>query len=114
MRKIKAMSDNNTDIPRNLFIILISFTVFVLFIISSAMVAYFVWDISPSDERLKNETEALKTSATIFGGIAVFINAYYAAKRWEAMDKGAEAANKTAKAALQNAQAAQDKQITGC
>jgi hypothetical protein len=44
----------------------------------------------------------------------VFINAYYAAKRWEAMDKGAEAANKTAKAALQNAQAAQDKQITGC
>jgi hypothetical protein len=51
------MSDNNTDIPRNLFIILISFTVFVLFIISSAMVAYFVWDIYPSDERLKNETE---------------------------------------------------------
>ena len=106
------MSDNKTDTPRNSFIFLISFTVFALFIISSVMVAYFVWDISPSDERLKNEMEALKTNATIFGGIAVFINAFYAAKRWEAMDKSAEAANKTAKAALQNAQAAQDKQIT--
>ncbi|WP_298910725.1 pentapeptide repeat-containing protein [uncultured Nostoc sp.] len=106
------MSDNKTDTPRNSFIFLISFTVFALFIISSVMVAYFVWDISPSDERLKNEMEALKTNATIFGGIAVFINAFYAAKRWEAMDKSADAANKTAKAALQNAQAAQDKQIT--
>ncbi|WP_375500350.1 pentapeptide repeat-containing protein [uncultured Nostoc sp.] len=106
------MSDNKTDTPRNSFILLISFFVFALFIISSVMVAHFVWDISPLDERLKNETEALKTTATIFGVIAVFINAYYAAKRWEAMDKSAEAANKTAKAALQNAQAAQDKQIT--
>ncbi|MGJ5628910.1 pentapeptide repeat-containing protein [Nostoc sp. CALU 1950] len=104
------MSDNKTDTPRNSFIVLILFIG--LFIISSFLVAYFVWDISSSDERLKNETEALKTTATIFGGIAVFINAYYAAKRWEAMDKSAEAANKTAKAALQNAQAAQDKQIT--
>ncbi|MEH2439580.1 pentapeptide repeat-containing protein [Nostoc sp.] len=104
------MSDNNTDTPRNSFIVLILFIG--LFIISCFIVAYFVWDISQSDERLKNETEALKTTATIFGGIAVFINAYYAAKRWEAMDKSAEAANKTAKAALQNAQAAQDKQIT--
>ncbi|MEH2015281.1 pentapeptide repeat-containing protein [Nostoc sp.] len=106
------MSDNKTDTPRNSFIFLISFTVFALFIISSVMVAYFLWDISPSDERLKNEMEALKTTATIFGVIAVLINAYYAAKRWEAMDKSADAANKTAKAALQNAQAAQDKQIT--
>nr|MDZ8047875.1 pentapeptide repeat-containing protein [Nostoc sp. DedQUE02] len=104
------MSDNKTDTPRNSFIVLILFIG--LFIISFFIIAYFVWDISPSDERLKNETEALKTTATIFGGIAVFINAYYAAKRWEAMDKSAEAANKTAKAALQNAQAAQDKQIT--
>ncbi|MEH1907639.1 pentapeptide repeat-containing protein [Nostoc sp.] len=42
----------------------------------------------------------------------MFINAYFAAKRWEAMDKSAEAANKSAEAALINAEAAQDKQIT--
>ena len=68
------MSDNNTDTPRNSFIFLIPFGVFALFIISSVMVAYFVWDISPLDERLKNEMEALKTNATIFGGFAVLIN----------------------------------------
>ncbi|WP_373530807.1 hypothetical protein [Nostoc sp.] len=104
------MSDKNTDTPRNSFIVLISFSG--LFIISLVIVACVVWHIPPIDERLKNETEALKTTATIFGGIAVFINAYYAAKRWEAMDKSAEAAIKSADAALRNAEAAQDKQIT--
>ncbi|MEH2240587.1 pentapeptide repeat-containing protein [Nostoc sp.] len=104
------MSDNNTDTPKNSFIFLISFIVF--FIISCVIIACVVWYISPIDERLKNATEALKITATIFGVIAVFINAYYAAKRAEAMDKSAEAANKSAEAALKNAEAAQDKQIT--
>ncbi|MCW5317397.1 pentapeptide repeat-containing protein [Nostoc sp. KVJ3] len=104
------MSDNKTDTPRNSFIVLILFIV--LFIISSVIVGCFVWHIPLIDERVKNETEALKTTATIFGAIAVFINAYYAAKRAEAMDKSAEAANKSAEAALRNAEAAQDKQIT--
>lgn len=99
------MSENNTDTQRNSLIFIISFTVFALFIISSVVVAWFIWRISDLNELLKNETEALKTTATIFGGIAVFINAYYAAKRWEAMDKSAFAA-------LKNAEAAQDKQIT--
>ncbi|WP_375470138.1 hypothetical protein [uncultured Nostoc sp.] len=62
------MSDNKTDTPRNSFIFLISFIVFALFIISSVMVAYFVWDISPSDERLKNEMEANLQEANLRGG----------------------------------------------
>jgi uncharacterized protein YjbI with pentapeptide repeats len=99
------MSENSTDTSKNSFIFIISFIVFVLFLISSILVTCFVWHISPLEERLKNETEALKTNAIIFGVIGAFINAYYAAKRWEAMDKSAEAA-------LQNAKAAQDKQIT--
>ncbi|QSJ18398.1 pentapeptide repeat-containing protein [Nostoc sp. UHCC 0702] len=113
------MSENNTDTRRNSLIFIISLTVFALFIISCIFVGWFVWRISELNELLKNETEALKTTATIFGGIAVFINAYYAAKRWEAMDKSAEAANESAKAALKNAEAAlknaqvaEDKQIT--
>ena len=71
------------------------------------------------DKGIKSVIEGLKVLATIFGGIAILGNLYYAAKRAKALDASAIAANatakaalKNAKAALKNAKAAQDKQIT--
>jgi hypothetical protein len=64
------------------------------------------------DKGIKSVIEGLKVLATIFGGIAILGNLFYAAKRAKALDASAIAANATAKAALENAEAAQDKQIT--
>ncbi|MEW6496619.1 MAG: pentapeptide repeat-containing protein [Cyanobacteriota bacterium] len=71
------------------------------------------------DKGIKSVIEGLKVVATIFGGIAILGNLFYAAKRAKALDASAIAANATAKAALENAkaalknaEAAQDKQIT--
>jgi uncharacterized protein YjbI with pentapeptide repeats len=71
------------------------------------------------DKGIKSVIEGLKVLATIFGGIAILGNLFYAAKRAKALDASAIAANATAKAALENAraalknaEAAQEKQIT--
>ncbi|MEH2378994.1 MAG: pentapeptide repeat-containing protein [Nostoc sp.] len=111
------MSDNNTDARRNWLIVLPSF-IFILFLIA-VFLAFVNAEGLSTEQRLDYGIKALTTTGTIFVGIAVFINAFYAAKRAEAMDKSAEAANKSAEAAnksaeaaLRNAEAAQDKQIT--
>ncbi|MEH1970369.1 pentapeptide repeat-containing protein [Nostoc sp.] len=103
------MSDNNTDALRN-WLIVLPF-IFILFLIAVFLAFVNVEGLS-TEQRLNYGIKALTTTGTIFVGIAVFINAFYAAKRAEAMDKSAEAANKSAEAALRNAEAAQDKQIT--
>lgn len=110
------MSDKNTDPLRNWLIVLPFIFIVCLFIVFLAFVN--VEGLS-TEQRLDYGIKALTTTGTIFVGIAVFINAFYAAKRAEAMDKSAEAANKSAEAAnksaeaaLRNAEAAQDKQIT--
>ncbi|MEH2118391.1 pentapeptide repeat-containing protein [Nostoc sp.] len=116
MTKTKAMSDNKTDTLKGCLIILaIIFIVFlgaVIWIFLSSDFAFLNPKGLETEQRLNYGTKALTTLGTIFGGFAVLINAYYAAKRWEAMDKSAEAANKSAEAALKNAEAAQDKQIS--
>ncbi|MEH1841433.1 MAG: pentapeptide repeat-containing protein [Nostoc sp.] len=110
------MSDSKTDTLKDWLIILS--TVFIVFLIAVTLIFLFsdFAFLNPkgleTEQRLDYGAKALTTLGTIFGGFAVLINAFYAAKRWEAMDKSAEAANKTAEAALKNAQAAQDKQIT--
>ncbi|WP_176726996.1 pentapeptide repeat-containing protein, partial [Nostoc sp. KVJ20] len=110
------MSDKNTDPLRNWLIVLPFIFIVCLFIVFLAFVNVEGLSI---EQRLDYGIKALTTTGTIFVGIAVFINAFYAAKRAEALDKSAEAANKsaeaankTAEAALKNAEAAQDKQIT--
>lgn len=110
------MSDNETDALRN-WLIVLAF-IFILFLIAVFLAFVNVEGLS-TEQRLNYGTKALTTTGTIFAGIAVFINAFYAAKRAEAMDKSAEAANKSAEAAnksaeaaLINAASAQDKQIT--
>ncbi|MEP0873183.1 pentapeptide repeat-containing protein [Trichocoleus desertorum AS-A10] len=54
------------------------------------------------DKQVNTVIEALKVTATVFGGFAVLINAYYAAKRAEAMDKTAIAAEKNIEVGLKN------------
>ncbi len=110
------MSDNSTDALRNWLIVLPVIFIFFLFIV---FLAFLNVEGLSIEQRLDYGIKALTTTGTIFAGIAVFINAFYAAKRAEAMDKSALAANdsaqaalKNAEVALKNAQTAEDKQIT--
>lgn len=117
------MSENKTDTLKD-WLIILAF-IFILTLVSVVWLflfsdfAFFNAKVLEFSQRIDYGTKVLTTTGTIFGGLAVLINAYYAAKRWEAMDKSAMAANESAKAALknaeaaiQNAKAAQDKQIT--
>lgn len=110
------MSENNTDALRT-WLIVLPF-IFILFLAAVFLAFVNVEDLT-TEQRLDYGIKALTTTGTIFAGIAVFINAFYAAKRAEAMEKSALAANESAKAALKNAEAAlknaviaEDKQIT--
>jgi uncharacterized protein YjbI with pentapeptide repeats len=110
------MSDNNTDGQRT-WLIVLPF-IFILFV-AGVFLAFVNVEGLTIEQRLEYGIKALTTTGTIFAGIAVFINAFYAAKRAEAMEKSALAANESAKAALKNAEAAlknaviaEDKQIT--
>jgi hypothetical protein len=87
------MSDKNTDPFKNWLIVLPFIFILCLFIVFLA----FVNVEGLSTQRLDDGIKALTTTGTIFVGIAVFINAFYAAKRVEALDKSAEAANKSAR-----------------
>jgi hypothetical protein len=130
------MNDNNEqdDLKqlRNLLITMGSLFVFVFLVVWILLLAIDVVPIRESfsilepkeyfelrDKGIKSVIEGLKVVATIFGGIAILGNLFYAAKRAKALDASAIAANATAKAALENAkaalknaEAAQDKQIT--
>lgn len=96
------MSDHNTDALKNWFFILPFIFILCLFIV---FLAFANLDGLSTEQRLDYGTQALTTVATIFVSIALFINAFYAAKRIEAIDKSAAIA-------LKNAQTAADQQIT--
>ncbi|MEA5553809.1 pentapeptide repeat-containing protein [Anabaena cylindrica UHCC 0172] len=63
-------------------------------------------------EKYDYGTKALTSIGTVFGGIAVFINAFFAAKRAAAMEESAKAANKNVEIARENLKISEDKQIT--
>ncbi|WP_414551026.1 pentapeptide repeat-containing protein [Anabaena sp. CCY 0017] len=63
------------------------------------------------DQRIQYRNQALTTTAIVFLGFAVLINAYYSAKRVEAMQKNAIAAEKSNEISIQNSQLSQDKLI---
>ncbi|MCA1994464.1 MAG: hypothetical protein LDL41_20820, partial [Coleofasciculus sp. S288] len=61
---------------------------------------------------IEPQTQELQITATAFGGLLLVINAYYAAKRAEAMDKTAIAAAETLEISRKNAELTEDRLIT--
>ncbi|MBO3461068.1 pentapeptide repeat-containing protein [Aetokthonos hydrillicola Thurmond2011] len=59
-------------------------------------------------EKIESRTQALATTATLFLGLAVMINAYYARSRSEAMHKNALTAEKNIEIGMKNIQLAQE------
>ncbi|MBE9052632.1 pentapeptide repeat-containing protein [Nostocales cyanobacterium LEGE 11386] len=62
-------------------------------------------------QQIQYRNQALTTTAIVFLGLAVLINAYYAAQRADAMQKNALAAEKSNEISIQNSQLTQDKLI---
>ncbi|MBD2627294.1 pentapeptide repeat-containing protein [Anabaena variabilis FACHB-164] len=109
-------NDNNIDTLGN-WLLAIG-VIFILFVggIFLGILNIECWTLK---EKYEYGTKALTAIGTVFGGIAVFINAFFAAKRAYAMEEtakaaneSAKAANKNAEAANKNAEAANEKQIT--
>ncbi|MBE9199233.1 MULTISPECIES: pentapeptide repeat-containing protein [unclassified Nodularia (in: cyanobacteria)] len=63
------------------------------------------------DQRIQYRTQVLTTTAIIFLGLTVLINAYYSAKRADAMHKNTLAVEKSNEISIQNSQHSQDNLI---
>lgn len=63
-------------------------------------------------QKLQSRNQALITTAIIFLGLGVMINAYYAAKRVDAMYKSALAAEKNVEVSIQNTKLSEDRLIS--
>ena len=133
---VNSMNDNNEqDDLKQLRDLLFTFGILFIFVFLVVWIMLWAIDVVPirdsfiilepkeyfelRDKGIKSVIEGLKVVATIFGGIAILGNLFYAAKRAKALEASAIAANATAKAALENAEAAlknakaaEDKQIT--
>jgi len=64
-----------------------------------------------NQQKIESRTQALTTSATLFLGLAVLINAYYAAKRSEALQKSAIASEKNIEIGMKSVQLGQERLI---
>ncbi|HLP92380.1 MAG TPA: hypothetical protein VK184_27780, partial [Nostocaceae cyanobacterium] len=116
--------NNDLDSPQNLIkfigIIGTSFLAVVVIIIAYfTNLPNFKVEELHTDQIFKYITSSLQITGTIFGGLAVLINAYYASRNAKAAIRNAENTNITAEAAMKNAEAAmknakiaEDKQIT--
>ncbi|MDZ8053502.1 MAG: pentapeptide repeat-containing protein [Aulosira sp. ZfuVER01] len=62
-------------------------------------------------QQIQYGIQALATTAIIFSGLALIVNAYYGAKRAQALHKSAIAAEKNIELSIQNAKLSQDKLI---
>ncbi|MDJ0735173.1 MAG: pentapeptide repeat-containing protein [Nostocaceae cyanobacterium] len=102
------MSANKTD---DCWKWLISISV--VFNVSCAVVLLSVSQIEgiSKQEKIANRNRALTTTATFFLGLAVMMNAYYAAKRAIAMGKSAEVAQKNLELEVQKAHIAEERLI---
>ncbi len=83
----------------------------VIFTVSLSLILLaFSYNEKVSDQQqIENRNQTLTTSAIIFLGLAGMINAYYAAKRAEALEKSAIAADKSIEIQIQNAKLNQDR-----
>lgn len=85
----------------------------VIFLLSLTLIVFvssYVEELTV-DQRIQYRNHVLTSSSILFLGLAVLINAYYAAKRAEAMQKNAIAAEKSNEINIQNSQLSEDKLI---
>jgi uncharacterized protein YjbI with pentapeptide repeats len=103
------MSAKKTDVLRNWLIVVTATSILspiVFFMTSSKM------EELSNQQKIENRTQALSTTATLFLGLAVIIHAYVAAKRAQALQESAIAAQKSNEIAIKNAHLAQERLMT--
>ncbi|CEJ44384.1 pentapeptide repeat-containing protein [Umezakia ovalisporum] len=85
----------------------------VIFVLSLTLIVFLssYFEELTVEQRIQYRNQVLTTSGMVFLGLAVLINAYYAAKRTDAMDRNAMAAEKSNEISIRNSQISQDKLI---
>ncbi|NEU73218.1 pentapeptide repeat-containing protein [Hassallia byssoidea VB512170] len=102
------MSANKTDTLLNrLIAISVIFTVSLTLI----LLAFSHHEKVSTQQKIENRNQTLTTSAIVFLGLAGMINVYYAAKRTEALEKSAIAAQRNIELGIQNTKLNEDRLI---
>ncbi|MBW4571095.1 MAG: pentapeptide repeat-containing protein [Tolypothrix carrinoi HA7290-LM1] len=102
------MSANKTDTLLNrLIAISVIFTVSLTLI----LLAFSHHEKVSTQQEIENRNQTLTTSAIVFLGLAGMINVYYAAKRTEALEKSAIAAQRNIELGIQNTKLNEDRLI---
>jgi uncharacterized protein YjbI with pentapeptide repeats len=88
-------------------------TITVIFVLSLTLIVFVssYREELTVEQRIEYRNQVLTTTGIVFLGLAVLINAYYAAKRAEAMHKNAIAAEKSNEISIQNSRVNQDKLV---
>lgn len=102
------MSAKKTDTFLNW---LIAITTIFTLSLSIILLAFSYNEKLSTQEQIENRNQALTTSAIVFLGLAGMINAYYAAKRAEALEKSAYFAERNIELGIQNTKLNQDRLI---
>ncbi|MBD2571168.1 pentapeptide repeat-containing protein [Anabaena lutea] len=102
------MSAKKTDATLNWFI-----TIIVIVAMSLILIVFASTNIDKLSlqQRIADRNQALTTTAIVFLGLAVMLNAYYAAKRNQAMQKSAITAEKTLEISIENTKLTQERLI---
>ena len=102
------MSAKKTDVLKSWLI-----AITILFTLSPTIIflAFSKSEGLSDQQKIESRTQALTTTATLFLGLAVMINAYYAAKRLEDLRTGAIATQKSLEIDMKNVQIAQERLI---
>jgi uncharacterized protein YjbI with pentapeptide repeats len=108
VKNISALSIHKTGTSLNW---LITITVIVTISITLIFVSWANIEKLPIQQQVEYKNQALTTTAIILLGLAVMINAFYAAKRAQAMQKNAIAAEKNLAIGIQNTKLSQDRLI---
>jgi uncharacterized protein YjbI with pentapeptide repeats len=102
------MSANKTGVLLNWLIVITAIFVLLLIVIVFALSNIRQLSIQ---QQIEYGIHALATAAIIFLGLALLVNAYYGAKRAQALNKSAIAAEKSIEIAIQNAKLSQEQLI---
>ena len=102
------MSAKKTDVLKSWLI-----AITILFTLSPTIIflAFSKSEGLSDQQKIESRTQALTTTATLLLGLAVMINAYYAAKRLEDLRTGAIATQKSLEIDMKNLQIAQERLI---